>query len=286
MSPVSGELSQYLPGGQYGLQDLAWNMASNINHNETFSNPKVSFTPAIEKTISAYGKYAPYQLSLWSGPNYVGTPSSEGLRMQAPFSNDMAQVIKSLMSAQPGSAIITSTDVSQPVITEPSFKSDILVDANRNQYTPLKPVEEIVVNNQLPQVQYTPTKSKSNQNLSYMSDVGSFSGIGRGAPHISITVQNPLAGLSLGKDMNFGNLTNFVKNVNANPVVPAVTRKKRTIKPSAIRNSINIKSIDIKMPQITKPKKHQISFKMPSVPDIHMKSFTATIKKPKIKLYK
>lgn len=75
-SPLSGLASQYLPG--MGVQEQAWQTA------RTGVAPQVSFMPALGVFAAAEGQYGPYG-SLFGGPNYQGTPSSEGIRMQAPF---------------------------------------------------------------------------------------------------------------------------------------------------------------------------------------------------------
>lgn len=76
-SPVSGELASVLPYGA-GLQDIAWYTA------KTGEVPRVSFMGAVGKVAAAEGQYGPYG-TLYGGPSYIGTPSSEGLRKQADF---------------------------------------------------------------------------------------------------------------------------------------------------------------------------------------------------------
>ena len=84
-SPVSGEMSQNLPGGRYGLQQWAWDTALNTDRPDKYAPaPTVSFAPAITALYAAEGKYGPYG-GLYGGPNYQGTPSSDGIRKQPGF---------------------------------------------------------------------------------------------------------------------------------------------------------------------------------------------------------
>lgn len=76
-SPVSGLASMYLPGGM-GVQQQAWETA------RTGAAPKVSFLSAINLFAAAEGQHGPYG-SLYGGPSYAGTPSSEGIRKQDAF---------------------------------------------------------------------------------------------------------------------------------------------------------------------------------------------------------
>jgi len=83
-SPVSGQMSVFLPFGGYGLQQYQWDLAKG-NEKGTL-NPSmynVSYAPATAALINATGQYGPYG-ALYGGPDYKGTPSSEGLRMQTP----------------------------------------------------------------------------------------------------------------------------------------------------------------------------------------------------------
>lgn len=63
-SPVSGLMSQFLPGGQ-GVQQDAWNRA--IGGERTPA--PVSYTPALDFFMGAAGKYGPYAV-LYGGPEY------------------------------------------------------------------------------------------------------------------------------------------------------------------------------------------------------------------------
>jgi len=73
-SPVSGEMSQYLPkyqGRGEGIQDYAWRLAERGT-----GAGQVSFGAGIEKLLSAEGKYGPYGI-LFGGPDYKTTPSGQ-----------------------------------------------------------------------------------------------------------------------------------------------------------------------------------------------------------------
>jgi hypothetical protein len=84
-SPVSGMESAALPDHSLGLQGWAWNVALNRDNSGKYpAVGAVSFMPGIQLMESMTGKYGPYG-SLFGGPEYIGTPSSAGVRAQAPF---------------------------------------------------------------------------------------------------------------------------------------------------------------------------------------------------------
>jgi len=82
-SPVSGEMEQFSPG--MGLQEWSWQTALHTDKPENYQEaPAVSFIPALQHLADVEGEYGPYG-SLFGGPDYVGTPSSEGIRKQESF---------------------------------------------------------------------------------------------------------------------------------------------------------------------------------------------------------
>ena len=84
-SPVSGEMAKSLPGGFYGLQQWSWDVALATDRPDKYARaPAVSFMGGLEKLRAAEGQYGPYG-TLFGGPGYIGTPSSEGIRKQADF---------------------------------------------------------------------------------------------------------------------------------------------------------------------------------------------------------
>jgi len=82
-SPVSGHMSSTLPLGGLGLQEYQWELAKVGQQGATREYYNVNFNPAISALGEAEGKYGPYGF-LYGGPNYTGTPSSSGNRMQTP----------------------------------------------------------------------------------------------------------------------------------------------------------------------------------------------------------
>ena len=73
---VNSIMAATLPSG-LGLQDYQWNMAKGIG-------TPLDFTKATNLLVQSQGEYGPYA-TLFGGPSYVGTPSSEGLRQQPAF---------------------------------------------------------------------------------------------------------------------------------------------------------------------------------------------------------
>ena len=113
-SPVSGTMAGFLPVTG-GLQQDAWLRAIGVDRN-TAGPVAVSYTRALDFFNAAAGQYGPYG-ALFGGPNYSGTPSSEGVRKQemTPESADATQW--AYQAANPGGNFTIPTGLPVGTVT-------------------------------------------------------------------------------------------------------------------------------------------------------------------------
>lgn len=132
-SPVSGEMSKSLPKGGYGLQQWSWDTALHTDKPTSYTEaPSVSYIPAINALYAAKGQYGPYA-TLFGGPDYIGSPSSEGIRKQAGFvftdedrRNVEVAISKAVSEYGPMTGLKTVREYSSPlVIGEPVLKTTL-----------------------------------------------------------------------------------------------------------------------------------------------------------------